>query len=82
MQLWDVLENVDMKEAIMSLPNGLMEPVAESGDNFSAGQRQVMTGLNLLFHLYAVPFWFKCYRSECYLFSPSHGRSCFFCIPI
>ena len=41
MQLWDVLESVDMKDAIKSLPNGLLEPVAESGDNFSAGQRQV-----------------------------------------
>jgi len=40
-QLWDVLESVDMKDAIKSLPNGLLEPVAESGDNFSAGQRQV-----------------------------------------
>jgi len=42
-EVWDVLESVDMKEAIVSLPLGLLEPVAESGDNFSAGQRQVKT---------------------------------------
>jgi ABC-type multidrug transport system fused ATPase/permease subunit len=41
-EVWDVLENVNMKEHIMSLPNKLTEMVAEGGDNFSAGQRQVI----------------------------------------
>jgi hypothetical protein len=30
-----------MKEHVLSLPNKLQEEVAEGGDNFSAGQRQV-----------------------------------------
>lgn len=40
-ELWDVLESVDMKNHVMSLPLKLEEPVAEGGENFSAGQRQV-----------------------------------------
>lgn len=40
-ELWDVLESINMKEHVLSLPNKLQEEVAESGDNFSAGQRQV-----------------------------------------
>lgn len=40
-QVWTVLENVNMKEHVLSLPNKLDELVAEGGDNFSAGQRQV-----------------------------------------
>lgn len=30
-----------MDEVIMSLPEKLLEPVAEGGENFSSGQRQV-----------------------------------------
>jgi ATP-binding cassette, subfamily C (CFTR/MRP), member 1 len=41
-QVWEVLENVNMKEHILSLPNKLEELVAEGGDNFSAGQRQLI----------------------------------------
>ncbi len=36
-----VLESINMKNAILNLPNKLEEKVAEGGDNFSAGQRQV-----------------------------------------
>lgn len=37
-----ILASVDMKNHIMSLPNKLEELVAEGGDNFSAGQRQLI----------------------------------------
>jgi ATP-binding cassette, subfamily C (CFTR/MRP), member 2 len=40
-EILDVLEGVNMSEYVKSLPNGLQEIVTESGDNFSAGQRQV-----------------------------------------
>src|SRR3546814_617780 len=41
-QLWDALEHVTLKPAIEALPNKLMEVAAEGGENFSAGQRQLM----------------------------------------
>ena len=41
-ELWTVLDSVRMKDAISSLPNKLQELVAEGGDNFSAGQRQLI----------------------------------------
>lgn len=41
-ELWDILDRVDMKNHVMSLPNLLQEEVAEGGDNFSAGQRQLI----------------------------------------
>ncbi len=37
-----VLEDVDMKNFILSLPNKLDEIVAEGGESFSAGQRQLI----------------------------------------
>ena len=40
--LWGALENVGMKEVVLALPNKLEEEVAEGGDNFSAGQRQLI----------------------------------------
>eukprot|EP01033_Poteriospumella_lacustris_P010428 gene10428-7414_t len=40
--VWEVLENVNMKDHVLSLPNKLEELVAEGGDNFSAGQRQLI----------------------------------------
>jgi ABC-type multidrug transport system fused ATPase/permease subunit len=40
-QVWQVLDDVNMKEHVLTLPNKLQELVAEGGDNFSAGQRQV-----------------------------------------
>ena len=40
-EVWAVLEDVNMKEHVLSLPDKLQEMIAEGGDNFSAGQRQV-----------------------------------------
>jgi ATP-binding cassette subfamily C (CFTR/MRP) protein 1 len=40
-EIWDVLRDVNMHDHVSSLPNKLLEMVAEGGDNFSAGQRQV-----------------------------------------
>jgi ABC-type multidrug transport system fused ATPase/permease subunit len=37
-----VLESINMREHIQSLPGKLQEEVAEGGDNFSAGQRQLI----------------------------------------
>lgn len=39
--IWDVLASVNMTSTIKNLTNQLDEMVAESGENFSAGQRQV-----------------------------------------
>ena len=39
--LWEVLASVQMKDHVNSLPGKLEEMVAEGGDNFSSGQRQV-----------------------------------------
>lgn len=41
-EIWDVLSSVGMKDAINALPNQLKEQVAEGGENFSAGQRQLI----------------------------------------
>jgi len=41
-EIWSVLESVAMKDHILSLPGKLQEIVAEGGDNFSAGQRQLI----------------------------------------
>jgi ABC-type multidrug transport system fused ATPase/permease subunit len=40
--LWTVLRKVDMADAISELPKGLDEQVAEGGENFSQGQRQLL----------------------------------------
>ncbi len=40
--IWAVLSDVNMKEHVLSLPSQLQEQVAEGGDNFSAGQRQLI----------------------------------------
>ena len=44
-QIWEVLRDVSMSEHVQTPPSKLQELVAESGDNFSAGQRQVKTRL-------------------------------------
>mmetsp|Transcript_13284 Transcript_13284/g.27849 ORF Transcript_13284/g.27849 Transcript_13284/m.27849 type:complete len:1151 (+) Transcript_13284:3-3455(+) len=41
-ELWDVLKKVEMGEAIAQLPKGLDDVVAEGGENFSQGQRQLL----------------------------------------
>ncbi len=40
--IWSVLESVNMKDAIMSLPKKLDDLVSEGGENFSSGQRQLI----------------------------------------
>eukprot|EP01040_Poterioochromonas_malhamensis_P005555 gene5555-5971_t len=40
--LWNVLDSVNIKEHVLSLPKKLEEEVSEGGDNFSAGQRQLI----------------------------------------
>ena len=40
--VWRALEDVEMKTHIETLPGKLSEEVAEGGDNFSAGQRQLI----------------------------------------
>jgi ABC-type multidrug transport system fused ATPase/permease subunit len=41
-EVWDVLRSVNMFDHVQSMPGKLDEMVAEGGDNFSAGQRQVI----------------------------------------
>ena len=41
-EVWNALEEVHMKETILSLPEKLNEAVTEGGENFSAGQRQLI----------------------------------------
>lgn len=41
-EIWDVLDSVDMKDAILSLPNKLLEAVSDGGESFSAGQKQLI----------------------------------------
>ncbi len=49
--IWNILEIVDLKDVVNSLPGKLLELVSESGDNFSAGQRQVCMVLFLYVRL-------------------------------
>lgn len=41
-ELWDVLKKVKMGEVVAMLAKGLDEQVAEGGENFSQGQRQLL----------------------------------------
>ncbi len=41
-ELWDVLQKVSLGEVIAALPKGLDDEVAEGGENFSQGQRQLL----------------------------------------
>ena len=40
--IWSVLEQVELKDAIESLPRGLDDDVQEGGSNFSVGERQLI----------------------------------------
>lgn len=41
-ELWDALSHVSLKEVVAAQPEGLSARVAESGDNYSVGQRQLL----------------------------------------
>jgi ABC-type multidrug transport system fused ATPase/permease subunit len=41
-ELWETLRKVQMDEVVAELPSGLEEQVAEGGENFSQGQRQLL----------------------------------------
>ena len=41
-ELWEALGHVALKDAVGGLPEGLSARVAEGGDNFSVGQRQLL----------------------------------------
>ena len=41
-EIWDVLKKVTLENIVRALPNGLLELVAEGGENFSLGQRQLI----------------------------------------
>lgn len=43
LEIWSALEDINMKETILNLPGKLSETVSEGGENFSAGQRQVLS---------------------------------------
>ena len=41
-EIWEVLQKVQLVDVISALPNGLDDEVAEGGENFSQGQRQLL----------------------------------------
>lgn len=41
-ELWGVLDRIHLKQHVQSLPNSLDEELREDGDQFSAGQRQML----------------------------------------
>ncbi|XP_066258760.1 probable multidrug resistance-associated protein lethal(2)03659 isoform X2 [Euwallacea similis] len=40
--LWNALEQVELKDVVSDLPNGLQSRMSEGGSNFSVGQRQLI----------------------------------------
>ena len=65
-QVWTVLRDVNMEDHVNSLPDKLNEMVAEGGDNFSAGQRQVrrlLTSFHI--HYYYHHYHFCCCCNYC-----------------
>jgi ABC-type multidrug transport system fused ATPase/permease subunit len=59
-EIWSVLEAVNIKDHVLSLPKKLDEEVSEGGDNFSAGQRQVSSSRRDLLDLaYLFPLSFS-----------------------
>ena len=53
-----------MKEHVLSLPNKLAEEVAEGGDNFSAGQRQVQALTTTTTSATTTMYYYKCYTLQ------------------
>jgi ABC-type multidrug transport system fused ATPase/permease subunit len=41
-EIWDVLNQVNLSDMVKCLPNGLAELICEGGDNLSQGQRQLL----------------------------------------
>nr|XP_013098632.1 unnamed protein product [Stomoxys calcitrans] len=41
-KLWEALEEVQLKDVVTELPNGLQTKISEGGANFSVGQRQLV----------------------------------------
>lgn len=41
-ELWDSLEQVELKTVVSALPGGIDAKVLDGGSNFSAGQRQLL----------------------------------------
>ncbi|CAF1503858.1 unnamed protein product [Didymodactylos carnosus] len=41
-EIWNALEEVQLKLSVSSLPNGLQQQVTEGGSNFSVGERQLI----------------------------------------
>jgi ATP-binding cassette subfamily C (CFTR/MRP) protein 1 len=41
-EIWTVLEQVNMRDMVQSMPLGLSEPIRENGENLSQGQRQLI----------------------------------------
>ncbi|CAH1793465.1 unnamed protein product [Owenia fusiformis] len=41
-EIWDALEHAHLKEFVVSLPDKLMHPCSEGGENLSVGQRQLV----------------------------------------
>ncbi|XP_053965144.1 probable multidrug resistance-associated protein lethal(2)03659 [Anastrepha ludens] len=41
-KLWEVLEEVELKDVVADLPSGLQSRISEGGTNFSVGQRQLV----------------------------------------
>ena len=41
-EIWEALSHVSLKEVVSGLDNGLSSNVAENGENFSVGQRQLL----------------------------------------
>ncbi|XP_061393047.1 probable multidrug resistance-associated protein lethal(2)03659 [Musca vetustissima] len=41
-KLWEALEEVQLKDVVSELPNGLQTKISEGGSNFSVGQRQLV----------------------------------------
>ena len=42
-EIWDALDKVGLKPSIQALPLGLSAPVSEYGENFSQGERQLIS---------------------------------------
>ncbi|NXC63812.1 MRP1 protein, partial [Aleadryas rufinucha] len=41
-ELWEVLEQCDLKDFVQSLPKKLLHEISEGGENLSVGQRQLV----------------------------------------